>query len=201
MPKAKSWILIVLCLAGLLTLNSCTKNKYGLRIDYSEAGWYAVDVAKWTSVRVERGEEFWHTVYDATAELEVSFVDAGSYFPTYPNEHAVLLQSYSVTWKGTEKPPKTTGSLNILVPLDVTGGTPITVPIMVVPAINKDTSTVLSNLLGDPSTEDPNTFVGQLVCKATIELRGKDVVTDQEFVGSIELTGAFADYMEPNDYH
>ena len=103
--------------------------------------------------------------------------------------------------EGAEKPPKTTGSLNILVPLDASGGTEVNVPIMVVPAVNKDTSTVLADLLGDPSPEDPNTFVGQLVCKATIELRGKDVVTDQEVVGSIELTGAFADYMDPNDYH
>ena len=100
MLKAKSWILLVLCVAGLLSLNSCTKNKYALRIDYSEAGWYPVDVAKWTTVRVEGGGiEYWHTVYDATADLKVMFVDPGSYYPSYPNEHAVLLQSYSVTWK------------------------------------------------------------------------------------------------------
>ena len=201
MPKAKSWILIVLCLAGLLSLTSCTKNKYAVRLDYAEAGYYAVDVAIWDSYKDPDGTVIWYaTVSDATAEIKATYVDPSSSLPAYPASHAVQMQNYSVTWKGTPKLPKTAGTLNILVPLDASGGTEVTVPIMVMPAISKDTVTALVDLRGDPES-DLNTFVGQITGRATIELRGTDVVDDHEVVATLELTALFADYVNPNKAH
>jgi len=201
MPKAKSWILVVLCVAGLLTLSSCSKNKYAMRLDYGEAGYYAVDVAIWDSYKDAEGDEiWWYTVADATAELKVTYVDPGTSLPAYPAGHAVHLESYSVTWKGTPKLPKTTGALDFLVPLDISGGTEVTVPIMVMPGISKDTVGVLGDLIGDPGSER-NTFVGQITSKATIEVRGRDVVDDHEVAATTELTGVFADYVNPNKAH
>jgi hypothetical protein len=203
MSKAKSWILIVLCAAGLLSLTSCAKNNYAMLVNYEESGWYPVDVAKWTAVREQGGDfTYWYTVKDGTAEFSVAYVDPGSYYPTYPTSHALMLQSYTVNWKGTvgQKPPNSSGQLNVLVPLDVSGGTEVKVKILVVPAGNKDTSTVLSDLRGDPES-DPNTFVGQLVSKAEITLRGKDIATNADVEATLELTAAFADYVDPNDYH
>jgi hypothetical protein len=202
MSKAKSWIIVALCcVAGLLSLTSCTKNKYALRLDCAEAGYYPVDVAIWDSYKDPDGTVIWYaTVADATGELKATYVDPSSSLPAYPASHAVQIQSYTVTWKGTPKLPKTSGALNLLVPLDISGGTEVTVPILVMPAISKDTVTALTDLRGDPEG-DLNTFVGQLTAKATIELRGRDIVDDHEVIATIDLTGVFADYVNPNKAH
>jgi hypothetical protein len=69
------------------------------------------------------------------------------------------------------------------------------------PAVDKETVSVLANLDGDPSSDWPTTFNGELVATATIDFLGHDLGTSDTVSASLHLTAAFADYPDPNSYH
>jgi hypothetical protein len=166
-----------------------------------EAGYYAVDVAKYIPVKDTEvgGVVYYPTYYDGTADLRISYIGSISELPTFPSGGAIRLTTFRVRWTGAAIPP-TSGSLDNLVEADPTGKTEIVVPILVVPAGIKETCTVLADLQGDPNS-DPNTFVGQVTAKGTIEVHGKDITTDEDISTTVEFTAAFADYVEPNKAH
>jgi hypothetical protein len=204
MAKAKIWILVLLCIGGAMLLVSCAKPKNVLIVQNDESGWYPVDVAKWYSIRVTPGEppEWYHTVTDATLKLTAHYANPGLGTPTYPGDRSVHLNRYTITWKSSVvKIPRLTGSLDVTVPLDLTGsGKGAAFELLVCPATNKDTVTALADLLGDPDS-DPNTFVGQVIVNADVQVSGTDLLTDEDVSATIQLTAAFADYLDPNTYH
>lgn len=204
MARAKSWILVFVWIVGTLLFASCSKPKHMLRLECEEGGWYPVDVAIWTEDKDEEGNIFfWYTVRDATIEMTATYyADPGLGLPTYPADHALHLDSYTVRWpSGTL--PQLRGSLDVLLPSDLSGGTAkgTKFGLLVCPAVNKDTLPILYSLRGDPMPDEPNPFVGQEVLKGTIDLVGHDVLTDEEVTSQLAITAAFADYLDPNSYH
>jgi hypothetical protein len=200
MPKAKSWILVLMFAAGLM-LVACGQTKNRLQVVMDEAGWYAVDVAKYIAVKDPTSGEVTHypTYFDGTADLKFSYLGSMRALPTFPADDAIRLTTFRVRWTGAAI-PTTSGSLDNLIQADPLGKTTIIVPILVVPAGVKESCAVLTDLQGDPDS-DPNTFVGQLQAKGIIEIHGKDIMTDEDISATVEFTAAFADYVEPNSAH
>jgi len=201
MPKTKIWILVLLCAAGLM-LVSCGQPKYRLRITMDESGYFPVDVARWSQYKDASGDViFSYTVDDAVASIKVAYIGSIDELPTYP-DHAIQLTSYKVTYKPSNNLQPVSGGLDQILDADPTGKTTVTFPVVVVPAGFKDSATVLSDLRGDPSVDDPNPFVGQLILKGTITVTGTDLTTgEQNINGSVDFTAAFADYLDPNKAH
>jgi hypothetical protein len=166
-----------------------------------EAGWYPVDVAKYIAVKDPTSGEVTHypTYFDGTADLKISYLGSIRELPTYPADDAIRLTTFRVRWTGATI-PTTSGSLDNLIHADPLGKADITIPILVVPAGAKESCAVLTDLQGDPDS-DPNTFVGQVTAKGTIEIHGKDIINDEDISATVEFTAVFADYVEPNSYH
>lgn len=194
--------LLVVFAVGILLLATCSKPKNVLRLTCDEAGNYAIDVAHWISERTEAGDLEWTAVMtDAIANINAYYIQPVTGFNTYPPNLAVRLESYTVTWAATGvKIPRLSGYIDVLVPADVSGTNPKTFSLLLCPAINKDTVSALQNLRGDPES-DRNTFVGQIIARATVEVVGKDQVTNEEVRGSLQLQTTFADYQDPNNLH
>jgi hypothetical protein len=200
MPKVKSWILVLMCAAGLL-LVACGQPSNRLRVTMDEAGFYPVDVSRYIIVKGTQGEvDYYHTYDDATADLLVNYTGSISELPTFPADDAVQLTSYRVTWHGVAISP-TSGGLDNVLQADPTGKSMTKLSIVVVPAGIKETCAVLVPLQGDPSVDDPTTFVGQLVAKGQVEIDGTVLRTGEEISTTVQFTAAFADYEEPNKDH
>jgi hypothetical protein len=204
MFKLGRWTTLLFGLALIAVLASCT-GKGTVMISFAtannESAWFPIDVAVWMAHERYPGSiEYSYTVNDATADLQASLIDVNT--GQSSNCRAVRLDSYIVTWNNSlARIPTRHGALDVTLPADPNSSKPAKFTILVMPAVDKETLQVLSNLRGDPSPGDPNTFVGELITTATITFSGSDLATGKEVEASLDLTAVFADFLDPNSYH
>lgn len=164
----------------------------------NESAWYPIDVATWIAVTESGGGSVYYPTFnDATADLQATLIDATDGQPS--DSRVVHLDSYTVTWSNTQIPPLH-GALDVTVPADANSSEPARFTLLVMPGIDKETVNVLVGLEGDPN-DDPNTFNGELVATAKIDFHGHDLASGDTVTTSLQLTAAFADYLDPNSYH
>lgn len=203
MFKLGRWTTLLFGLALIAVLASCEKSTVVVSFETAnnESAWFPIDVAVWTAYEFYPEEiQYSYTVNDATADLQATLIDASTGQPS--NCRVVHLDSYTVTWNNSLLSiPTRHGALDVTLPADPNSGKPAKFTVLVMPAIDKETLHVLSNLRGDPSPGDPNTFVGELITTATITFSGSDLESGKEVEASLDLTAVFADFLDPNSYH
>jgi len=203
MCKSGRWTTLLFGLALIALLASCAREGtvvVSFNSANNESAWYPVDVANWSEYTEYGNVYFAYTVKDATADLQACLIDAGTGQPS--DSRVVHLDSYTVSWDNASLHiPTLHGTLDVTVPADPNSSKPARFTALVLPAYEKEDLEVLSNLRGDPSQDEPNTFNGELVTTATIDFHGSDLASGKELDASLHLTAAFADYQDPNSYH
>ncbi|MEO0109141.1 MAG: hypothetical protein ABIK62_08265 [candidate division WOR-3 bacterium] len=204
MSKAKVGLVVLLSLAGLVLFASCSKPKAVLHVSIPEGGYYPVDVRIWIQVpNPEPGEpDIWTWTYrDATVDCELCYYQTGAGVPTYPSENILRLDRYSITWTPASpqvKLPGLSGALDVYLRANFKGDF-VTVPVLVMPAVCKDTVSAFSGIVGDP--EEQIYTGGQILAKGRIKFEGTDLLTGEAITGEATINAVFADYMDPNKLH
>jgi hypothetical protein len=203
MSEIGHWKTFLFGLALIALLASCAR-KGTVLVSFetanNESAWFPIDVAVWTAYsRYPGNVEYSYTVNDATADLQATLIDAGTGQPS--DSRVIHLDSYTVSWNDPLLHiPTRHGALDVTVPADPNSSKPAKFTVLVMPAVDKETLDVLSNLRGDPAS-DPNTFVGELITTATITFNGSDLATGEQVETSLDLTAVFADFLNPNSCH
>lgn len=199
MAKAKVCVAVVLCVLSALAIFSCAKPKYVLRIDSKEAGRYEVDVAKWQFYKGAEDTGWVYTVKNADCKATAIYVQPGDGMAHMSGPYFAKLTEYRVIWPSGSGIPNTSGVLNVLIESDPDGRKSTDFDFMVIPGVNKDTVGVLAALRSDPENNEFST--DQIIAKARVNFKGKDLVTDEDLEADLWLTVVFADYLDPNNAH
>jgi hypothetical protein len=204
MVKTRICVVVLLLAAGLGVFVSCDKPKTVLQIDIPEAGYYPVDVVRWFKVTdPEGGPDLWFSYADdATVECRITYFQPGTGVPSYPTANVLHLERYTITWQpdiAQAKIPSLTGTVGVYITASLTGEY-TTVPILVMPAVCKDTVSAFGPLIIDP---EGNVYTGdQILAKGRVKFEGTDIMTGAAVTGEATISAAFADYWpDPNKAH
>jgi hypothetical protein len=208
MPKTRLCIILLFCAVGFFALMSCSQSTNTLRIADDDGGYYPVDVVFHDSVidksETPPGVTYYNTYVDATTKITVTYATAYEGWPVYPAPGASALQltNYTVTWRcnpTSQKIPPTSGGIDEIVKGAPDGSNQISLTLMTIPAITKETCTALLNLVADHSSGV--VYNGELSALGTITIYGTDLLTGQQMSAVGYLNAEFADYNDLKTVH